>query len=120
MQELAIAPYVSSCISPPCDITGVSPATVHYEMTQPITPVEPHALTIEATQRAADALAESQKASDKELENEKEISKVWLPASSTELPCGGWVGGGIRFLLADVSGWVAEASSDKFIARTPG
>jgi hypothetical protein len=76
MTDLAIAPYVSTCLSPPCDITGVQPAVVHYQMTQPIVPVEPHALTIEATQRAADALAESQIASEKELVNEKEIAKV--------------------------------------------
>ena len=42
---------------------------------QPVTPVEPHPLTLAAVQKAADALAQAQKAGDKEADNRKEIDK---------------------------------------------
>jgi hypothetical protein len=49
---------------------------VHYSFNQPVTPVEPHPLTLAAVQKAADALAEAQKAGDKEADNRKEIETV--------------------------------------------
>ncbi|EKX40509.1 hypothetical protein GUITHDRAFT_164615 [Guillardia theta CCMP2712] len=76
-QMLATASVIS-CLSPPCDPYGVSPPEVHYQFTQPVTPVEPHPLTIQAVQNAADALAEAKKAGDKEAFNEKEIEKARL------------------------------------------
>eukprot|EP00960_Hanusia_phi_P073794 768087-Hanusia_phi.AAC.5 len=69
---------VISCLSPPCDPSGVVPPEVHYQFTQPVTPVEPHPLTIQAVQNAADALAEARKAGDKEAYNAKEIEKAKL------------------------------------------
>jgi hypothetical protein len=76
--ELFQASVVSGCVSPPCAIGGVPAPEVHYSFNQPVTPVEPHPLTLAAVQKAADALAQAQKAGDKEADNRKEIDKVGL------------------------------------------
>lgn len=74
--ELDQATALSGCVAPPCDIGGVPYPEVHYTFNQPVTPVEPHPLTLAAVQKAADALAQAQKAGDKEADNRKEIDKV--------------------------------------------
>jgi len=77
-QQLPSASVISGCVSPPCAIGGVPAPEVHYSFNQPVTPIEPHPLTLAAVQKAADALAQSQKAGDKEAENRKEIEKANL------------------------------------------
>lgn len=104
------AAVISGCASPPCAIGGVPAPEVHYSFNQPVTPVEPHPLTLTAVtistvapacvlqspggsrsyladglhhriwqvQKAADALAQSQKAGDKEAENRKAIESVGM------------------------------------------
>ena len=64
------------CAQPPCAFGGVPAPEVHYSFTQPVTPVEPHPLTLTAVQKAADALAQAEKAGDKEAENRKQIEKA--------------------------------------------
>jgi len=72
-QELdQVATVVGGCLRPPCDVSGVPAPEVHYQFEQPA--MQPHPLVSEAVQRAADALAESQKTSDKEMANAREIS----------------------------------------------
>jgi hypothetical protein len=73
---------LSGCVAPPCNIGGVPYPEVHYSFNQPVTPVEPHPLTLAAVQKAADALAQAQKAGDKEADNRKEIDKVRLGADA--------------------------------------
>jgi len=80
--ELDQATALSGCVAPPCDIGGVPYPEVHYTFNQPVTPVEPHPLTLAAVQKAADALAQAQKAGDKEADNRKEIDKVRLGAEA--------------------------------------
>jgi len=67
-----VATVVGGCLRPPCDVSGVPAPEVHYQFEQPA--MQPHPLVAEAVQRAADALAESQKASEKEAANAREIS----------------------------------------------
>ncbi|KAJ1478702.1 hypothetical protein T484DRAFT_1960528 [Baffinella frigidus] len=72
-QELdQVATVVGGCLRPPCDVSGVPAPEVHYQFEQPA--MQPHPLVSEAVQRAADALAESQKTADKEMGNAREIS----------------------------------------------
>lgn len=68
------------CISPPCSFGGGGMASpeIHYQLTQPVTPVEPHPLTIQALDKANSAFIEAERAADGEAKNEKEIHKVWL------------------------------------------
>ena len=67
---------MSGCVALPCAIGGVPAPEVHYSFNQPVTPVEPHPLTLAAVQKAADALAQAQKAGDKEADNRKQIEAV--------------------------------------------
>lgn len=66
------------CISPPCSFGGGGMASpeIEYQLTQPVTPVEPHPLTIQALEKANDAFSEAQRAADGEARNEAEIAKV--------------------------------------------
>ena len=63
----------SGCVVPPCPAGAVPAPEVHYSFTQPVTPVEPHPLTLTAVQKAADAMAQAEKAGDKEADNRKAI-----------------------------------------------
>jgi len=68
------------CISPPCSFGGGGMASpeIQYQLTQPVTPVEPHPLTVQALEKANTAFSEAQRAADGEARNEAEIAKVGI------------------------------------------
>jgi hypothetical protein len=79
-QELYASTYVSGCLAPPCAYAGggLAAPEVQYHLTQPVTPVEPHPLTLAALDKANDALNTAKLAADGEARNAKNVDKVGM------------------------------------------
>jgi hypothetical protein len=82
-QELYASTYVSGCLVPPCGYGGggLAAPEVQYHLTQPVTPVEPHPLTLAALDKANDALSTSKMAADGEARNAQNVHKVGIQTS---------------------------------------
>jgi len=69
---------LEGCLAPPCGFGsgGMAMPEVQYQLTQPVSPVEPHPMTLEALDKANNALSDAQRAADGEKGNEAQIAKA--------------------------------------------
>jgi hypothetical protein len=74
-QDLYTASIVG-CVAPPCSPLGLPPPQINYQFTQPVVPIQPNPLTLEAVKKAESALATAQQDSDSETRLDGKIDKV--------------------------------------------